>query len=330
MKTFQFDVHPSHGGMRLDQYLAARLADAKVEISRRKIRQAIDAGAVTVNGKRVRIASREVVRQDKIKLEYSEVGLQAVRRQDFSLKAEDILLDRDDVIAINKPAGLLAQGTLDATLPHAASVAETYFAAHGKKGRKLILVHRLDKETSGILLLADSALRATWLTDRFRDRTVKKVYWAVCYGKLTAGATFTEKAPLSEIDKKTGNVRAVRAGGRQAVTHFTVLAVNPALNVGLVECRPETGRSHQIRVHLEVQGFPIVGDKRYGEGRRTPLPPELLELSAAHHLLHAKELSFVPGEGLAAVSLKAPLPPRFRDFLAAAPIQSEAIKEKTE
>lgn len=322
MKTFDFTVRPEEGGTRIDLFLAARFAAEKVELSRRKIRSIIDVGGVYQNGKRVRIASREVGRGDKVRVQYSDEGLKAAKRQDFALAESDILFDEYGVIAVNKPPGLPAQATLDQSVMHVVPVVAAYFKQKTGKQRNLILVHRLDKETSGVLLLADSAERATFLTGAFRARDVAKTYWAAVFG-IPKEPEFSERAYLSEIDKKTGHVRQVKAGGKSAVTHFTSLAVNQDLGISLLECRPETGRSHQIRVHLEINGLPIIGDKRYGKAAQRPLPPNLMDLASAHHFLHAKKLSFRPAQGVGPVTIEAALPDRFRNFLEQADLAPE-------
>ena len=98
----------------------------------------------------------------------------------------------------------------------------------------------------------------------------------------------------------------------------SVLVENRDLGLSLIACHPETGRSHQIRVHLELQGLPIVGDKRYGASRRRPLPDQLAELAQVHHFLHAKHLRFVPAAGAEPLELSAPPPDRFARFVLAA------------
>lgn len=314
MRTFQFVVMPDEGGGRLDQYLSARIAKEGAELSRRKLRAIIDAGGVYLNGKRVRIASREVVRGDKVKVEYSEEALKQIKRQEFKITAKDVLFDEHGVVAIDKPPGLAAQATKDQSVLHVVPVLNAYFKEAEGQPRNLILVHRLDKETSGVLLLATDSERATYLTGQFRARDVKKVYWAICYG-LPKEREFSERAFLSEIDKKSGHVRVVKAGGRSAVTHFRQLAVNAALGLSLIECRPETGRSHQIRVHLEHNGLPIVGDKRYGRQSVRPLSGALAELASVHHFLHAQSISFKVSADRPAERLEAALPERFARFL---------------
>jgi 23S rRNA-/tRNA-specific pseudouridylate synthase len=152
---------------------------------------------------------------------------------------------------------------------------------------------------------------------------VRKTYLALCYG-IAKSKSFTERAYLSEIDKKSGDVKVVRSGGRTAVTHFRVLSESKELGVSLVACYPETGRSHQIRVHLQLNGLPIIGDKRYAGPSKRPLPPELAELSSLHHFLHAYSLQFAPTAGDKQVVVKAPIPPRFIGFINASGLVFDA------
>ncbi len=311
MKSFNLTVGAAHVGLRLDVFLT----QAGLELSRRRIRSIIDVGGVYVNDKRVRIASRLVRKGDRVRVEYSESGLKELKAQNLAFRPEDVLLERDEVFALNKPPGMPAQATRDQSIRHVVPCLETLLKDRGDaKRRKLVLVHRLDKETTGVILVADGDERATWLTQLFREREVKKTYWAVCYG-IAKETAFTERAFLSEIDKRSGDVRVVRSGGRAAVTHFKVLAENRKLGLSLIECRPETGRSHQIRVHLETNDLPIVGDKRYGSGKRGPLPPALGELASLHHLLHARELTLKLKPGAEPSTVVADLPERFAKFL---------------
>lgn len=314
MKRLKLKVAPPDDGSRLDKLLAKELLPKEPTLSRRKLKSVIDVGGVYVNGKRVRIASWAVRSGDEVRVEYSEDALVKAKEKSPVFKDGDVLLDQGGVIAVNKPPGLPSQATLDQSVRHVVPCLDEYFAEKGAKRRKLILIHRLDKETSGVLLLADDPKVATWLTDAFRERTVKKTYWAVIHG-IPKETAFTERSPLSPIDKKTGDVRPLRAGGKSAVTHFKVLATQPDVNVALIECRPETGRSHQIRVHLDMNGYPIVGDKRYGRGLRRPLPPELAEAASEHQLLHAAAIQFQWPALESPTRLVAALPERFRRFL---------------
>ena len=310
MKTHKFTVTFDTDGTRLDVFLH----QAGLELSKRKIKQVIDVGGVYVNQKRVRVASHILRRGDLVRMQFSDEALRKIKADPPVLKEEDILLDRDDVIAIHKPAGLPSQATMDQSVLHVVPSLEAYLRGRGDGRGPLVLVHRLDKETTGVLLVAIGNVRATWLTEQFRERQVHKTYYAICHG-VPRRDSFTESTPLSEIDRKTGNVRAVRAGGRSAVTHFKVLAVNPTLKICLVECHPETGRSHQIRVHLDINGLPIVGDKRYGGQKPRDLPAELTNLASVHHFLHAGALEFVAAPSQKISRVEAPFPERFAAFL---------------
>lgn len=314
MQRFQNQVRSMHDGSRLDQYLV----QAGLPLSRRKIRQIIDVGGAYINGKRVRMASRVVHDGDTVKVEYSEAGLRSARAKDISLVAEDILFDQDNVVAINKPPGLPSQATLDQSVMHVVPCLEKFERDSRGKSRRFILAHRLDKETSGALLLATDGKTATWLTDGFRQHNIKKLYLALCYGKAPT-ASFSEHAPLAPIDKKTGDVRVVRAGGKSAHTDFRVLAYHAESNLSLIAAYPHTGRSHQIRVHLQHRGLPIVGDKRYshpgGNDKIKPLSADLSTLASEHHLLHARAISFKTGAGQQLTTVSAPLPINFERIL---------------
>lgn len=310
MKVHIFKVTFDTDSTRLDVYLS----QAGLELSKRKIKSIIDLGGVYVNQKRVRIASHVLRRGDTVRMQFSDEALRKIQSDSYAFQPTDILFDKWDVIAVNKPAGLPSQATQDQSIIHVIPSLETFFKGAGDSRGPLVLVHRLDKETTGVLLVGIGKTRATWLMEQFRERRVSKTYLAICHG-VSRRESFTETTPLSEIDRKTGNVRAVRSGGRSAITHFKVLAVNPALKLSLLECRPETGRSHQIRVHLEINGLPIVGDKRYGGQSLRTLTPELADLASVHHFLHARLLAFVPALGQEKVQIEARFPERFALFL---------------
>jgi len=311
MKTYLYKVESDNSGKRLDIYLLEQIGD----LSRRKIRSIIDVGGVYVNKKRVRIASRSVTVGDTIRVEYNEIALKKVKAESFEFSDGHLLFNSYNTFAINKPPGLPSQATKDQSVVHVVPLLAKYLKSRQLRHNQLILVHRLDKETSGVILVADGSAQATWLTDQFRERKVKKTYLAVCYG-IPLWTSMTEKSPLSEIDKKSGQVRAVRSGGRSALTQFHVVAINETYRVCLIECLPETGRSHQIRVHLEVNGHPIVGDKRYGsQAQKSELPANLLGLTAYHHFLHAAKLEFKPETGAKNVCLTAAIPEKMQLFI---------------
>lgn len=307
---------------RLDKALVALMSDT----SRSAVQHLIDEGQVTVNGQR-RMASHNVRPGDVLVVNVPEPAPPVAQAEQIAL---DILYEDDDVIAVNKVAGMVvhpgagnASGTLaNAILAHAPGVAQV-----GDPLRPGI-VHRLDKETSGIVLLAKNEIAYSALQAQFKRRVVKKLYLALCVGDV--------QPPRGIINKPIGRDpvhrqrMAVIAGGRESVTQYAVgevyrvketgfLPETGFLSAGSVElkkgsvysfvrARPATGRTHQIRVHLASIGFPVVGDALYGATRHDALSRAL----APRHLLHASEVLFeLPSSGKA-IHLYAPLPADMR------------------
>ena len=302
----EFIVPTSQSEIRIDQFLATVMPD----ISRRKIRQILDVGGCYVNNKRMHIASRQVRSGDKIRVEFSLEGLKKVRQKTFVLKDADVLYDSQSLIAINKPPGLPSQATRDQDVMHAETCLRAWLSGKGRSKEKLILLHRLDKDTSGVLLFATSPEVSTWVTDQFRAKKVKKTYWALCKG-LAKSRKFSVECYLSEIDKKTGKVSVVRSGGKASRTDFSERLRHEQLKISWMECYPETGRSHQIRVHLEISAIPLLGDKKYGRDLKQDLSKEILEVAASHHMLHARTIEFTPAPGVPLVKITADPPPEF-------------------
>lgn len=302
--------------MRLDLFLA----ECDFGLSRRKIRQVIDAGGVYINRKRARIASRALGVGDRVDVEFDLERLAKIRANNFTFTPADILLETDDFVVVNKPPGLPSQATRDQAVVHVETVLKNYYKNAGIKIPKLVLVHRLDKETSGALVVAKSDRVATFLSDQFRERAVGKEYHAICYGVFPSTPVL-QRCFLSAIDKHSGDVRPVHSGGKLAVTKLERMGLSATAALSLIRCLPETGRTHQIRVHLNMLGHGIVGDKRYTEGRFL-LPESLAALAVEHHFLHARKLGFRPldlktlPKGQEVLTLEAPYPRNFRDALA--------------
>ena len=290
---------------RLDKCIAALLPDA----SRSAAQRWIDAGAVRVNGVLRNTASDTVAPGDVIDIEAPDATPAAPQAEALPLA---VLYEDADVVAIDKAAGMVvhpgagnAAGTLvNAMLAHAPEVAEV-----GDETRPGI-VHRLDKETSGVLLVAktDAAYRA--LQEQFQRREIRKTYLAVCIGEVQPLRGVIDR-PIAR-DPSNRQRMAVLSGGREAVTEFvaTERITIDGRAYTLVRAHPHTGRTHQLRVHLASIGFPIVGDLLYGAGR-DPLSKRI----APRHLLHASEIRFrLPATG-AEMALYAPLPDDMRQVL---------------
>ncbi|MGH7567063.1 MAG: RluA family pseudouridine synthase, partial [Gemmatimonadota bacterium] len=255
--TEVYRVRVEETGERIDKALAGL-----VPLSRTRIRRAIEAGGVRVNGVIARRASEPVGAGCEIVVEVEPKAEPSLKPADIPLS---VLWEDGDCLVLDKPAGLVVHpgpGHFDDTLVNALLYHRPEIAGVGDE-RKAGLVHRLDKDTSGCLLVAktDQAHRA--LSSQFAARTIAKTYWAFAWGHLGESAGVLD-TPIgrSVHDRQQMSSRTRR--GRQAVTRWRVLeryAVGEWLEVHL-----ETGRTHQIRVHLAEAGHPVLGDARYGGG----------------------------------------------------------------
>jgi len=207
-----------------------------------------------------------------------------------------LLYADDQLCAVDKPAGVAAQPTLATDRGHLPALVAALL------GAEVLPVHRLDRETSGVVLLARSRAAATALTAAFREGRVEKRYLALC-SRAPQPPDGRVEAPLGPDPARPGR-RAVREGGEPAATAYRTLRVGPG-GQALVEARPETGRTHQIRVHLAHLGAPLLGDARYGGPRR------ILELSVPRVMLHARRLEVVHPATGARLLLEAPVPEDF-------------------
>jgi len=311
MERHSISVSYRLNGMRLD----VAISDSIAGISRRRAKAIVDMGGVYLNKKRVRIASKTVGKGDRIEVEYNKALFEGNRQEELSLKPEDILYFDHDVIVINKPAGLPSQATRDQAIMHVVPLLEKCLTAMGHPKMDLQLVHRLDKDTTGALVIATNKPTMTRLTEQFRQHTIQKTYHALVWGLVEK--PFEINCMLSAIQPNTSKVKVVKSGGKSSQTFFEVVKSYPSLHVSLMNCRPITGRSHQIRVHLDEAGHPIIGDKVYGEGKRQTLADELLQ-TATHQLLHAASIRFTPAEGVEPVEVRAPYPETFASFVAIA------------
>jgi RluA family pseudouridine synthase len=308
MERHSIQVSYRLNGMRLD----AAISDSIPGLSRRRAKAIVDMGGAYVNKKRVRIASKTVGKGDRIDLEYNEKLFEPGKKEALILKPEDILYFENNIIIINKPSGLPSQATRDQAVLHVIPLLEKLLGEMGHEKMDLQLVHRLDKDTTGALVIATNKATMTFLTDQFRQHTIEKTYHALTWGVIEK--TFEIRCMLSSIQPNTGKVKVVKSGGKSSQTFFEVMKTYPSLRVSLVNCRPITGRSHQIRVHLDEAAFPIIGDKVYGEGKRHTLPDELMQV-ATHQLLHAYSIRFQPTKDAAPFEVTAPYPESFASFL---------------
>jgi len=299
-------IPPEQAGQRLDQALAVLLPD----YSRSRLKAWIEGGEVRVDGATLRP-------RDKVSGGETVTVRVALREESRALPQDiPLVLVHEDahVFVVDKPAGLVVHpgaGNPDRTLQNALLALDPGLAGLPRAG----IVHRLDKDTSGLLVVARTLPAHTALVRMLGERDVHREYQAICRGVMTAGGTVD--APIDR--HPTDRVRmAIREGGRESVTHYRV--IKRYRSHTHVRVQLETGRTHQIRVHLAHAGYPIVGDKVYGgrltfpKGASEALRQALRDFP--RQALHAARLQFdhpVTGRPLECVS---PLPADMLDLLA--------------
>ena len=276
---------------RLDVYLTNHVENA----TRTKVQTAIRAGLVQVDGKAVR-ASHPVAPGEVIHITLPQPPPPDVTAEPIPLS---VAYEDDDLLVVNKPAGMVthpAYGNYTGTLVNALLYHCGALSTMNENSRPGI-VHRLDKDTSGLMVIAKNDVAHVHLARQFARRTITREYWAVVWGKFSVSVGVIDAAlGRSKSDRK---IMAVVAGGKHAVTNYEVLERFPYLS--LVRLRLQTGRTHQIRVHLAHIGHPVFGDPTY-HGRRLNAGPrtsrqksevqDLLEL-VPRQALHAKTIGFI-------------------------------------
>ena len=311
-----FTADPAAANLRLDQYLAQAIPD----ISRARVQLLIEAGQVRVDGHTAK-PKQKLHGGESIEIEG------APHPPPLHAEAEDIPLDvlyEDDYLAvINKPAGMMVHAgsgaTDDArnrgTLVNALLYHFNHLSDVGGDLRPGI-VHRLDKQTSGIILVAKDDSTHRKLGDMFSRRQVAKTYIALVHGNV-AKDNITVTLPIARDLIRRTRMTTRRSDGRSAISHVKVLEriQSPYGAFTLVEVRIETGRTHQIRVHMQSLGNPVVGDTLYGAPH--VIPGLDSELNLDRNFLHAAHLSFAHPKSNKAMDVDAPLPTRLQAFLTA-------------
>ncbi|MEI9994714.1 MAG: RluA family pseudouridine synthase [Rhizomicrobium sp.] len=290
-------VAPEQAGWRLDRFLAAALGD----ISRSRIQQLLEGGAVTHTRKTIRDGNFRVKPGEAYTVSVPPPLPAQPQGQDIPL---DVVYEDKDLIVIDKPAGLVvhpAAGNPDGTLVNAL-IAHCGTSLQGVGGEaRPGIVHRLDKDTSGLLVAAKNERAMTSLGKQFANHTIERAYHAIVWGAPRAGEGLVEgQIGRNPFDRK--RMAVLRGGGKEARTRYRVAETfgDPARPfASLVECRLETGRTHQIRVHLTHLGHPLIGDPSYGKARLPPrakTPEEETAFAAAANFprqaLHAFILGF--------------------------------------
>jgi len=290
-------VEKLEAGKRIDTYITS-----KSEYSRAMIQKMMDNGNILVNGKKVKVSYK--VQAD------DEITIKEQAAKEISLEAQDIpievLYEDNDIIVVNKPKGMVvhpANGNPDGTLVNAImSICKNSLSGIGGEIRPGI-VHRLDKDTSGALIVAKNDKSHIKMSEQIKNHEVEKTYIALVKGFVKENeATIDMPIGRSLKDRKK---MAVRKEGKNAVTHFKVIERFP--NYTLLEVKIETGRTHQIRVHLSEIGYPIVGDEVYSNGKN--------EWNIHGQCLHAKSLKFKHPITEKEMCIEAPIPEYFQNII---------------
>lgn len=263
---------------RLDVYLTALLGD---DVSRSRVAQLIKEGAITVNDKKVK-AGYKLEEGDVICYDIPEKKELEVVAQDIPL---DIIYEDHDVIVVNKPRGMVvhpAPGTEDSTLVNALMAHCTDLSGINGVLRPGI-VHRIDKDTSGLLLVAKTDVAHHSLTEQLKEHSINRIYQGIVCGMVAEPEGIVD-CPIGRHPSERKKMAVTEKNSKHAVTHYRVLERFPGHS--LIECKLETGRTHQIRVHMKYIGYPLLGDPLYGKG---PKPPFFFEGQA----LHARTIGFV-------------------------------------
>lgn len=280
----QAQVTEAQQGKRFDQVAAELFPD----FSRARLQAWIRSGELRSDGELLRPRDRVAAG--------AMLTLEAELQEEVSWEGEPIALDvlheDADILVLNKPAGLVvhpAAGNRDGTLVNALLHAYPELSVLPRAG----IVHRLDKDTSGLMVVARSLRAHTHLVEQLQARTVQREYAAVCIGTMTGGGTVDE--PIGRHPKARKKMAVVATGGKPAVTHYRI--EERFGHHTLVAVKLETGRTHQIRVHMAHRHYPLIGDPQYGGRPRVPAgaDPELISMlqSFPRQALHARRLGLV-------------------------------------
>ena len=300
-------IGSEHAGLRLDAFLASQIEGW----SRARLQKLIENEDVLVNGKPSK-SSYKLREGDDL-----EIELTAAPTTDFAPEniPIDVVYEDDTLVVVNKPAGLVvhpAAGTPSGTLANALAF---HFQQLPARGVRPGIVHRLDRDTSGLIVVAKTEAALENLSDQFRDRTVFKSYVALVHGRMSPDSGKIDQ-PLAR-DRSNRTRMAVVRGGRNALTLYRVRRSFDRFT--LLDVELKTGRTHQIRVHLAWLKHPVVGDETYGGGRDNTIQDPKLRAHVRNlkrHFLHAEKLSFTHPTTGEVVKFESPLPAELSALLA--------------
>lgn len=298
MENLSFNINIEEEGQRIDKYLSTMIEGK----SRSFVQGLIDEKKVKANGKVIK-SNYKLKKDDFIEVEVPEPVELNVSAEEMNL---DIVYEDEDVLVVNKEKGIVvhpAPGNYTGTLVN--GILHHCSDLSGINGViRPGIVHRIDKDTSGILVIAKNDEAHNDLAAQFKEHSIKREYYALVEGKFSKVEGTIDK-PISR-DKKERIKMAVNSDGKRAVTHYEVLEqYNKGLS--LIKCTLETGRTHQIRVHMASIGHPLVGDLVYGYKRQ--------KFNIEGQALHAKTLGFIHPRTKEYIEFTSELPNYFKELL---------------
>lgn len=300
MNTFTFCVIEEMEDNRIDKCLM-ELMDS---LSRTYIQKLIKEGCVLVGGVPVK-ANYRVKAEDLLKVSVPEAAEPDIRPENIPL---DILYEDSDVLVVNKPKGMVvhpAPGHYEGTLVNAL----LYYCKDSLSGINGILrpgiVHRIDRDTTGSLLVCKNDFSHAAIAQQLKEHSITRRYVAIVHGVCREDEG-TINAPIGRHPTDRKKMAVIKSGGKEAITHYRVL--ERFRDYTYIECRLETGRTHQIRVHMASLGHPLLGDQVYAPGRRSPF-------SLQGQTLHAQVLGFVHPRSGTYIETMAPLPDYFSKLI---------------
>ena len=300
-------LEPAFEGWRLDRALAATLPI----MSRERLKTLIRSGALVLGGKPIRDPATKVRGNEQLKLAIPEPEPAHNEAQDIPLR---VIFEDEHLLVVDKPAGLVVHpaagnrdGTLVNALLHHCGGSLSGIGGVARPG----IVHRIDKDTSGLLVVAKTDVGHEGLARQFAAHSIDRRYLAIVNGVPRANEG-TVDAPLARSAANRKKIAIVQGDrGKRAVTHWT--RVSPLRDAALVECRLETGRTHQVRVHMASIGHPLLGDPVYGRSGKTH-GKLLKDLSFDRQALHAAELGFTHPVNKHRLSFSSAMPPDMQEL----------------
>jgi RluA family pseudouridine synthase len=324
LKKLSFRIVENLADRRLDHALARLLSDSPdvvrmgLVLSKGKVRKLILAGAVYLNGGRVRIASKICRLGARIEVYLDPAKLMsdgeragaagAETAKEWRIDADQILFEDEWIVGINKPAGLPTQPTLDEARANLYALLRKFFRARDGADAYVGLHHRLDRDTSGAMVFTKKKEANAGIGRAFAEHLARKTYLAIVATPKPLRERWTVDNYLAREKGKAGKMTSVRSGGDRAITDFRTRG--SVEGFALVEARPRTGRMHQIRVHLAAGGAPILGDRAYGGLTKIEGNPSVFRV-----MLHAAALTFPHPITKVETSFQAPLTPDFKQCL---------------